>query len=129
MNCPIRPPGERRPRDCPPAVTVRVTAKRCALDALTLAEGLLDAALSPCHGAPRNRGYRGGTHATSSPGLHRASRVGATLRWSIDRSAWGGINLRACAARLSRPRPLLRLSRILMEELRDAIALLFKRKG
>src|SRR6267142_4188753 len=98
-----------RPRDCPPAVTVRVTAKPCSLDALTLAEGLLDAALSPCHGTPRNRGYQGGTHTTPSPGLHRASRVGATLRWSIDRSAWDGIKVRPRAARLSRPRPLLRI--------------------
>src|SRR3989441_3535300 len=71
-----------QPRGCPSAVTVRVTAKRCSLDALTLAEGLLDDALSPCHGAPRTRGCRGGTHTTSSPGLHRASRVSATLRWS-----------------------------------------------
>src|SRR5437899_6157032 len=71
-----------QPRGCPSAVTVRVTAKRCSLDALTLAEGLLDAALSPCHGAPRTRGCRGGTHTTSSTSLHRASRVSATLRWS-----------------------------------------------
>src|SRR5712691_1359741 len=70
------------PRGCPSAVTARVTAKRCSLDALTLAEGLLDAALSPCHGAPRTRGCRGGTHTVSSPGLHRASLVSATLRWS-----------------------------------------------
>src|SRR2546426_4324199 len=69
-------------RGCPSAVTARVTAKRCSLDALTLAEGLLDAALSPCHGAPRTRGCRGGTHTVSSPGLHRASLVSATLRWS-----------------------------------------------
>src|SRR2546430_17743888 len=89
MNCPIRPPGERRPRDCPPAVTVRVTAKRCSLDALTLAEGLLDTALSPCHGAPRTRGYRGGTHATPSPGLHRASRVRAALRGEPIESVCG----------------------------------------
>src|SRR5437899_11603317 len=89
--------------DCPSAVTARVTAKRCSLDALTLAEGLLDLALSPCHGAPRTRGYRGGTHATPSPGLHRASRVRADLRWSEVWRSPATINVRILSARLSRP--------------------------
>src|SRR3989441_11397846 len=119
-----------QPRGCPSAVTARVTAKRCSLDALTLAEGLLDLALSPCHGAPRTRGCRGGTHATPSPGLHRASRVRAALRWSEGWRRPAMINVRIHAARLSRPGRFHRSRpRDSMDELRDAIALLFKRKG
>src|SRR2546426_1122253 len=118
-------------RGCPSAVTARVTAKRCSLDALTLAEGLLDAALSPCHGAPRTRGCRGGTHTVSSPGLHRASLVSATLRWSgetkgrrRDKDSLGAPHVYLGPGGSIAP-----FSGFQMDELRDAIALLFKRKG
>src|SRR5438552_4137647 len=52
---------------------------------------------------PRFRGCRGGTHTASSPGLHRASRVGATLRWSTESTSWEPIKIRPPAARLSSP--------------------------
>src|SRR3989475_9924146 len=120
-----------QPRGCPSAVTARVTAKRCSLDALTLAERLLDAASSPCHGAPRTRGCRGGTHTTSSPGLHRASRVSATLRWSRRTNGCrkDKDSLPAPHVYLARTVRWLPPGWIPTDELRDAIALLFKRKG
>src|SRR5439155_16409709 len=103
----------------------------CSLDALTLAEGLLDAALSPCHGAPRTRGCRGGTHTVSSPGLHRASLVSATLRWSGKTKGrrWDKDSLAPPYVYLGPGGCVAPSSGFQMDELRDAIALLFKRKG